>query len=163
MKRIILMICAAITGLTASAQNEGNSKVNETAFRFSAASITQGYGCPVCSWNSESPGKCSYHNVDLIADGTYYCKTDNNVTSSKAGKCPRCSMPLSQMTTGRIDVAPSLVMVQDTTSRRPKKMEEITNDPAHEKDMHRDPDNRRIVPQPKNTPAVKDSLEADPR
>lgn len=163
MKRTVMIMCAAVTGLTAFAQEGAGSKATNNAMLFSAAAITQGYGCPVCSWNSDSPGKCTYHNVDLIADGMYYCKTDNDVTSGKSGKCPRCSMPLTKMTTGRIDAAPAMVMVQDTTTRRPKKMEEITNDPAHEKDMNSDPDNSRIVPQPKAAPAGTDSLEADPR
>jgi len=105
-------------GLTMSiglyAQQE--KRTNEHAHKHEKAKVAHGFGCPVCLWNSEQPGKCIHHNVDLVPDGWYYCKTDVDVMSSKSGKCHRCGSTMERMQTGTISPQAPEVATNDTTN-----------------------------------------------
>jgi hypothetical protein len=146
------LLCAVWMSTTGFGQTK-EATIKKTMSDHSAGNVVHGYGCPVCLWNSASAGKCAFHNVDLIPDGKYYCKTDPEVVADKPANCHRCGSALLRMETG-IMPRPGFVALQDTTR---KKTEELGNDPGLERQMNKDPDNRK-QPKPKTAPAATDTL-----
>jgi hypothetical protein len=165
MKKLVMLMCGTMISLAMQAQPHEEDK--ETIIEqhisiplLTAASVITGYACPICLWNSAGPGQCVFHNVELVPDGWFYCKTDVSVMSANPGKCPKCGIELTLMKTGILNHEPGMTMVQDT-SRKPslKKPEETGNDPQLNDQMRKDPDNR-LRTKPKTVPAQQDSTAA---
>ena len=56
------------------------------------------WACPKCFKITKDGGQCADDHSDKVQLGTYYCEHCMKATGSKAGKCPTCSGPTTQMT-----------------------------------------------------------------
>jgi hypothetical protein len=133
MKRIIALIIMMASGLAVQAQQVNTVKHRHSDHQLAESKVIFGFGCPLCSWNSPQPGKCIHHNIELVPDGWYYCKTDVDVMSAEPAKCHRCGILMTRMQTGVLrpgtaikDTIPGKIAV--TT---------VTMQDAQEKDIRR--------------------------